>query len=218
MEKQSYDFLVDHSDKMSSANSVISIRRQHTAPFAASKPKGAVLGIISRNSLRICALGMALLGCMAIYKYYSVTARALYQNYYSSYDLGTTRGTGPSDTLEEAYKSKDWNKVVRLYNEESAKTAKYYFLAGMADLELHQYQIAEEQFQAVLAENAKNHDRYFKDEAEYFLAFSYLMNGESGKAVRLLSTIRKNKDHFYSALANQMSSIDLSILNMKSKK
>ncbi len=218
MEKQSYDFQVDQSDKMSSADSVICIRGQHKAPFAASKPKGAVAGIMSRNSLRIGALGMALLGCVAMYKYYSVTAKGIYQNYYSAYDLGTTRGTGSTDTLEEAYKSKDWNKVARLYNEESAKTAKYYFLAGMADLELHQYQIAEEQFQAVLAENAKKHDRYFKDEAEYFLAFSYLMNGESDKAVRLLSTIRKNKDHFYSALANQMSTLDLSILNMKSKK
>jgi hypothetical protein len=179
--------------------------------------RNTIVGIMSKNSLRIAALGMAFLGFMAMYKYHSVTAKSLYQNYYSSYDLGTARGNGNRDTLEEAYRSKDWNKVVNLYNEESAKTAKYYFLAGMADLELHQYQIASEQFEAVLAENARNHDHYFKDEAEYFLAFSYLMNGESGKAIQLLATIRKNKDHMYSALANQMSTLDLKILEAKSK-
>ena len=181
------------------------------------KPRGTMLSALAKNNLRIAALVMALLGFIAICKYHSVDAKSIYQEHFTSYDLGTARGNGTLDSLEEAYRSQDWRKVVNLYNSESSKTAKYYFLAGMADLELHQYQIASEQFEAVLDENARNHNRYFNDEAEYFLAFSYLMNGNSDKAVRLLARIRKNKDQLYSAMAGQISAIDLKILDMKNK-
>jgi hypothetical protein len=199
-------------------DSVVAARKGMTTSSSGSvKPQGAIVRSLFQNSLRVAAILIAFLGVVAIYKYQSVTATSIYQHYYTSYDLGTVRGNGPTDTLEEAYKSKDWNKVVNLYNQEDAKTAKYYFLAGMADLELHQYGVAIEQFEAVLAENVKNKDHYFKDEAEYFLAFSYLMNGESGKAVRLLATIKQNKDHLYYPMANQMSSLDLKIMDMKSK-
>jgi tetratricopeptide (TPR) repeat protein len=199
-------------------DSVVSVRKRLTASSSGSmQPQLTIVRSMFQNSLRIAAILIAFLGVVAIYKYQSVTASSIYQHYYTSYDLGTVRGNGTKDTLEEAYKSKDWNKVVTLYNQESSKTAKYYFLAGMADLELHQYQVAIEQFEAVLAENVKNKDHYFKDEAEYFLAFSYLMNGESGKAVRLLATIKQNKDHLYYPLTAQMSTLDLKIMDMKSK-
>ncbi|MDP4131319.1 MAG: hypothetical protein Q8918_07405 [Bacteroidota bacterium] len=184
---------------------------------AGVKPQGTMASVPSKNNLRIAALVLALLGLMVIYKYHSVDAKSIYQDHFTSYDLGTARGNGTRDSLEEAYRSRDWHKVVTLYNSEASKTAKYYFLAGMADLELQQYQIASEQFEAVLAENARNHDHYFKDEAEYFLAFSYLMNGNSDKAVRLLGMIRKNKDQLYSAMAGQISAIDLKIMDMKNK-
>lgn len=167
--------------------------------------------------LRIVLGLVFLLGIAAVYKYHSVNARSIAAQYDISYELNTTRGAGSPDTLEEAFKNKDWNKVVRLYNHEATKTAKYFFLAGIADLNLKQYPVAIEQFEGVLAENAKNHNSYFKDEAEYFLAFSYLMNDESGKALQLLAKIKQNKDHMYFPLTNELSSVDLKILAMKSR-
>lgn len=178
---------------------------------------------IFKSKLRMGVILAVILAVAILYKYSSVNAKTIYDRYYTSYDLGTMRGNGTSDTLqeayrlEEAYKNKNWSKVASLYNQESARTAKYYFLAGMADLELHQYQVAVEQFEAVLSENEKNHNTYFKDEAEYFLAFGYLMNNESGKAVRLLANIRQNKEHQYYPMANQISGVDMKILGLKSR-
>ncbi len=176
-----------------------------------------------KSKLRMGVILAVILAVAVLYKFSSVNAKTIYDRYYTSYDLGTMRGNGTSDTLqeayrlEEAYKNKNWSKVASLYNQESARTAKYYFLAGMADLELHQYQVAVEQFEAVLSENEKNHNTYFKDEAEYFLAFGYLMNNESGKAVRLLANIRQNKEHQYYPMANQISGVDMKILGLKSR-
>ena len=184
---------------------------------------GGFVRSLFKNKLRMGAILAVILVVAVLYKYSSVNAESIYDRYYTSYDLGTMRGNGTMDTLQEAYKleeafkNKNWSKVATLYNEESARSAKYYFLAGMADLELHQYQVAVEQFEAVLSENAKNHNTYFKDEAEYFLAFGYLMNNESGKAIRLLANIRQNKEHQYYPMANQISGIDMKILGLKSK-
>jgi hypothetical protein len=197
---------------------VQSVRAAHAISSSkAGKPQGAIVRSIFKNGLRIAAMLVVTLGVASAYKYSSVNAKTVFNKYYTSYDLGTVRGDGTRDSLEEAYKNKDWKKVVGLYNNEASRNAKYYFLAGMADLELHQYPVAIEQFEAVLSENAKNHDNYFKDEAEYFLAFSYLMNNQSGKALQLLSKIRGNKDHLYYPSAEQMSEIDLKILDLKSK-
>ena len=176
-----------------------------------------MLRSVFKSGLRIAAMLAAILVAACVYKYCSVNAKTVFDRYYASYDLSTVRGDGIRDSLEEAYKNKDWNKVVGLSNNESSQNAKYYFLAGMADLELHQYPVAIEQFEAVLSENAIKHDNYFKDEAEYFLAFSYLMNNQSGKALQLLSKIRQNKNHLYYPSADQMSEIDLKILGLKSK-
>jgi hypothetical protein len=196
---------------------VDSIRKAYAVSSSeALKPQGAVVRSIFKSGLRIAAMLVVILGVASVYKYSSVNGKTVFDKYYESYDLGTVRGDGITDSLEVAYKNKDWKKVVGLYNNESSKNAKYFFLAGMADLELHQYPVAIEQFEAVLSENARNHDNYFKDEAEYFLAFSYLMNNESGKAVQLLSKIRQNKDHLYYPSAERMSGIDLKILSLKS--
>jgi tetratricopeptide (TPR) repeat protein len=198
---------------------VNAVRRSFAVVSAAQiKPQGAVVRSLFRSSLRIAAAGILFLGLATIYKYSTVTGTSLYKEYYSSYTLGTLRGNAAPDVLEEAYKNRNWRAVVNGFNEASSKTSKSYFLAGMAEMELHHYRQAIIHFEFMLSLNGKNKDNFFQDEAEYYLAMSYLMNNETEKGVALLRKIRGNKDHLYYPLANQISGIDLKIIDIKIKR
>jgi tetratricopeptide (TPR) repeat protein len=183
-----------------------------------TKPQGAVVRSIVRTGLRIAAVLIVFLGVATIYKYSTVSSKSMYNEYYSPYTLGTVRGHTDKNALEEAYKNKDWKAVIDQFNLEAVRNSKSYFLAGMAEMELHHYPEAVRHFESVLAENEKNHDNFFQDETEYYLAMAYLMNKESDKGVTLLNQIRQNKNHLYYPLAKQISGVDLKIIDIKEKK
>jgi tetratricopeptide (TPR) repeat protein len=206
--------------ELTAINDRVAIVRQYffTASAVKTPPQGAIVRNIFRNSLRIAAILIVFLGAAAIYKYNAVSSALLYEQNYTSYTLGTVRGNTDKNVLEEAYKNKDWQTVLALFSQDSEKTAKSYFLAGMAEMELRHFPEAMNLFESVLSDDGKTHGSYFKDEAEYYLAMSCLMNEQPDKGVAMLKKIRKSKDHLYYPLANRISGVDLSIMDIKGKK
>jgi tetratricopeptide (TPR) repeat protein len=186
-----------------------------TNAFKSDKTK--VIGMY-KNIARIAACIIVLAGGASIYKYTSTNSSAIYQQYYSSYDLNTTRSAVPSDPMEQAYSDKNWAQVITLFNTAKEKTNQSYFLTGMANLELKNYADAIEKFHQVLAENTRSGSDLFQDEAEYYLAMSYLANNEADLAMPLLDKIKADKDHIYHQVVAKMSSLDLHIIDYKAKK
>jgi tetratricopeptide (TPR) repeat protein len=196
-----------------------SIKRQWLLqPAVAARPSGAVVRTMYRNVMRIAACILLLAGGSAVYKYTSTNSAALYKEYYSSYDLNTTRSAGIADPMEQAYNSKNWEEVINLFNSSKEKTNQSYFLTGMANLELKNYPDAIEKFNQVLAENTRSGSEYYQDETEYYLAMSFLANNEAAKAMPLLEKIKANKDHLYHQVVAKMSSLDLRIIDYKTRK
>lgn len=182
----------------------------HTAP--------AVVRTLYRNVLRVAASVILLAGAVAIYKYATVNSIGVYEKYYSPFDLNTSRGAGNTDELEQGYRNKNWTAVTSLFNSLKEKTNKSYFLAGMANLELKNYEAAVADLKQVIAENARTGDNYFQDQAEYYLAMAYLANKQAAQAMPILKKIKADQNHLYNKKVNEMSWVDLNIIEQKSDK
>lgn len=183
-----------------------------------AKPAGGIVRSMYRNAFRVAASILILIGAAAVYKYSTVNSGNLYQEYYQSFELNTSRGSANQDNIEQAYRDKNWKEVIALSSKQEPKTNKSNFLAAMSAMELKQYSTAIELFKQVMVENAKSGDNYFQDDAEYYLALAYLANNEGGKALPLLEKIRKDQNHVYHPKAKELSGIDLEILDLKSDK
>ena len=187
-----------------------------TRPVA--KTSGAVVRNMYTTALRDAAILIVVLGGAMFYKYSTVNNTSLYKQNFTDYTLSTARGESNQDAIEEAYRNKNWNAVMQGFNRSAVKTNEYYFLSGMAALELKKYPQAVSSFEHILNVNANSSDNYFHDEAEYYLALAYLMNHQTDKGVSMLNQIKANKNQVYNPLARQISATDLKILELKNQK
>ena len=161
--------------------------------------------------LKIAAVLLLIGAAATTYKFTSVTSRNMYETYYSSYELGSMRARGEFSPAEKAYRNKNWRAVI---NETAATDNKENFLAGMAAMELKDYKTAETAFNRVIDQANNSGNRYFKDEAEYYLAMSYLAVNEGKKASSILRTILADSAHLFHDRVNKMG-LDLKVLNLK---
>ena len=185
---------------------------------AATKPAGAIVHTIYRNVLRAAACIFILSGGAAFYKYTTTSSDSVYNKYYASYSLNTSRGAATQNAQEQAYTNKNWADVLSLFDRSKEKNNKSYFIAGMADLELKKYDDAIAKFQHIIAANVLSGGDYFQDEAEFYLAMSWLGRGDANEALPLLDKIKANKSHLYHDVVVKMSSLDLRIIQYKSGK
>jgi hypothetical protein len=88
----------------------------------------------------------------------------------------------------------------------------------MADLEAKKYDDAIGMFQQVMAANSLSGSDYFEDEAEFYLAMSWLARNDIKEAMPLLDKIRADKTHQYHDVVVKMSSLDLRIAEYKDLK
>lgn len=189
---------------------------EESAGVAAKKPAGAVVRTLYRNVLRAAACIFILSGGAALYKYTTTSATSFYDKNYTSYRLNASRGAAAEDAQEQAYNNRNWADVLALFGAPKEKTNKTYFLAGMADLELKKYDDAIGKFQHIIATNALSGGNYYQDEAEFYLAMSWLGRGDANEALPLLDRIKGNKSHLYHDVVLKMSALDLDIIRYKS--
>ena len=188
------------------------------AGAANEKATGAVVRTIYRNVMRVAACIFILSGGAALYKYATTSSNSVYDRYYSSYTLNTSRGSAAEDAQDQAYNNKNWAGVIELFDKSKDKSNKTWFLAGMADLELKKYDDAIGKFQHIIAANALSGGDNYQDEAEFYLAMSWLGRGDANEAIPLLDKIKANTNHLYHDVVVKMSSLDLRIIQYKGSK
>ena len=178
----------------------------------AAKP--ALVRSIFGPALRVAASIIIIVAAFGVYKYSSVNTNTVAADYYLPYELNRVRGEANTATLENAYNNKDWNAVISIASQPTAGS-KELFLAGCAYLELNQPSKATTVFEQLIAQNQQTQNNYFQDEAEYYLALSYIRNNQPAKAIMVLKKIRADKSHLYYGKAHEASLTDLTILSWK---
>jgi tetratricopeptide (TPR) repeat protein len=179
------------------------------------KESGAIVRSFSKTALRIAASVLLLLGAASAYKYAFTSASSVYDQNFTSFELGTSRGTNSDSELEKVYRNKNWAGVENIFSAQKEKTSKSFFLAGMADMELKNYDKAISSFNAVMSLNINSTDPSYQDEAEYYLAMSYLAAKKPTEGVAILRKIRSDKDHLFYKKASAIPALDLKLLELK---
>jgi len=176
------------------------IRSIHTEMMPELKgkksPEQRTTGMIFQFAIRVAAVLIVLIGFSAFYQYLTATPEKLFSESYQAFEIHETRGTSQG-SLETLYKSENMDSVIHLFAELKSPQAEDYFLAGNAFLSLHKPSEAIESFRALQQVNKEANSHMFEEDAEYYLALSYLANNEPSKALPLFEKIHSDPSHPY---------------------
>jgi tetratricopeptide (TPR) repeat protein len=182
------------------------------------KPSGAVIRSIGKYSFRAAACILVVASSTVIYKYVTVSSSSLYDRYFGAYALNTSRGEGTEAPIVQAYNARNWKTVLSLADATGARDNQVEFLAGMADLQLNRCDDAITHFEQVIAANAQASTDYYQDEAEYYLAISWLACKKVNQAMPILEKIKADPHHQYHQKVAEMSFFDLRLAQYKENK
>ena len=89
------------------------------------------------------------------------------------------------------------DSVIGEFNSLTAPQPEEYLLAGIAFLENNQPAKAIETFKTMIQKNTDSKTDFFQDDAEYYLAMSYLSNKEPEKAMPIFQKIQADENNPY---------------------
>src|ERR1700693_586968 len=100
------------------------------------KKIGSSKGFI-KNTLRIAATVIILLGSVLMYQYITLSSNSLFKNNFREYTLHVNRGNNSQSPVEQEYKLSHYAEAIELFQGSQSKTLQDYFIAGNAYLELN---------------------------------------------------------------------------------
>jgi hypothetical protein len=176
---------------------------------------GAVVRSLYKTVLRAAAIVLLLVGSAAVYEYATTNSASVFEKGFVSYDLSTSRGNDVDADIEKAYRNKDWSSVINIFDSKKENNTKNWFLGAMAEMQLKKYDRAILSLNEVMLQNKTNPVAYFQDEAEYYLALSYIAAKKPVEGVAILKKIIGDKNHLFNERASEISGIDLEVLELK---
>jgi tetratricopeptide (TPR) repeat protein len=134
-------------------------------------------------------------GFCSLYIYIKASPGKLFSENYHHYDRHILRGGSNHSALKEAYSSGKMDSVIWDFKNLNSPVPEEYLLTGIAYLEQNQPAKAIETFKILIQKNENSKTDFFEDDAEYYLAMSYLDNQESEKAMPIFEKIKADPDN-----------------------
>ncbi len=158
-----------------------------------------VIRMLVQTSLRVAAVLIVLVGLSGLYQYFTTSPEKLFSENYQPYTIRAMRGESNNSTLLEKYRMGKMDSVILEFNSLNAPKPEEYILAGIAFLENNQPEKAIKTLKELIQKNTVSQTDYFEDDAEYYLAMSYLKNREPEKALPIFEKIQADPRHPYSS-------------------
>lgn len=196
------------------AQSFFNSRAQEKTSSSTGAAKVISFRRVATYSLRAAAVVLLVIGSYTAISYQTVNADGLYADGFVPYDIAVTRNSSDAAAVETAYMQQNWQLVINAANQQTT-SPKTNFLAGVAAMQLHQYPDARNFFENLVLLNKQSADPVYVDDAEYYLALTYIKLGELAKAQPMLETIRKNPYQQYYQAVKNISSFKLDLLKYK---
>lgn len=136
---------------------------------------------------------------MAIYNYMTITPNKIFRANYQPYELHVVRGANEKSPIRKAYKEGKMDSVIWDFNSINSPQPEEFLLAGIAYLESGKPTKAIETFKAMMQKNTNSNTDYFEEDAEYYLAMSYLDNKQPEMAMPIFEKIYANADNPYNS-------------------
>lgn len=152
---------------------------------------------IVRFSMAVAASVLLVFLSITTYNFFTLSPNKLFADNYHSFELSTVRDGNAGETLiEKAYKEKNYKEVISLATKKQGLEEES-FLSAMSYMELNNNAKAIEVFKQVLLLNPDVKSGLWKDEAEYYLALTYIRNKDYDLALELMNKIQDDPDHLY---------------------
>lgn len=180
-------------------------RNEHPA-----RDRGKIYPLL-RPTMKIAAGLIIFMFLFGAYELVTVSSSGLAQNAYSPFELSIDRSAAESSAIEQAYVNHNFKEVIINLEKNTNPTEKDHFLGGQAYLAIHQSAKAIREFNKVLLDATGS----YNEDAEYYLALSYLQNDQPLKAQTLMNKIYQDKDHLYHDRVSYWTMIKLKLLILK---
>ena len=198
-ELENLQFAREAAHRYGLKSKISDIHSEMMLEMKSNKPaRGHVIKMFVQTSLRVAAVLIVLVGLSALYQYYTTSPEKLFSENYQPYAIHEMRGEGNS-RLEEKYRMGKMDSVILEFNSLSAPKPEEYILGEIAFLENNQPGKAIKTLQELIRKNTDSKTDYFEDDAEYYLAMSYLKNREPEKALPILEKIQADPSHPYNS-------------------
>ena len=173
-------------------------------------------GIAVKFILRIAAALIFIVAGYAVYEYRTTSNDSVYADNFIEYQLPVSRGDSQAiSKIDSLFTANNFTAVIENFKLLKDKKQKEYFLAGLASLEVGDSKSAIDELKNVQQLNSSSTEKYFEQEAEYYLALAYIKAGNIDEAEKQLTIIKANKQHLFYQKANEISRTKLYILRMK---
>lgn len=192
----------------------VHLRMMEEMQSAATTAKTPVRSLY-RRVMKYAAAAILLLGLFSVYQYMNISADKLYGEQYNGYNLAAFRGNEVIPPLEKAYAEKKYGEVISGYKQLYDASVKQVFIAGQSYLAKENYAEAATCFKTVISKNESANTGILADDAEYYLALSYLKNDQPGDAFELFKKIKNNSQHLYNNKVSSWFLKKLQILTWK---
>lgn len=171
---------------------IAGIRANMLQKEKSASTKGKVRRILYYGS-RVAAAVILLMAVTIVYQYMTLSPGRLYEEKSTPYVLRTSRsGEAPPLTgITTAYRAGNMQGAIQAFEQLKQPTATDYFLAGNAYLQQGKGANAIQCFREA------QQSPLFREDAEYYLALSYMQQKDMDNALPLFRQIRRNNDHPY---------------------
>jgi hypothetical protein len=166
-------------------------------PKVSVRPMGGRYGKILAWTSRVAAVVVVALGLALLYQYTTVSADRLYQDNYRSFTLRGTRGAAEASAIRQAYVDGRMQDVTRLFGQLTQPSVGDYILAGNAFLAQDRPKDAIRSLLAAQQLNRAQQTRLLEEDVEYYLAMSYLKDGQIASALPIFEKIHDDPAHSY---------------------
>jgi tetratricopeptide (TPR) repeat protein len=179
-----------------------------------SSQQGIVRKIV-RISMKVAAAIFIVMLGVGVYQYATITPDKVFASNYTPYTLSVNRGTVEKDMIEKSFKEKNYTGITTQFETLTDASTKGSFLAAIAYMETNNYKKAIAAFNNVLSKNTLEKTSILNDDAQYFLAMSYLKNNEVKLAMPIFEMINNNTNHLYNDKVTSAFMRKLKIINWK---
>ena len=147
-----------------------------------------------RYTLAIASCIILILVGTRFYQIYQLTPEKVFKESYVGYSINNLRsGKTAATALEQAFAQRNYTEVIQLSKGTTVLSTKQELLIGLSYLELNKLSESIVQFKNIISQPENN----YKQDAEYYLALTYIKNKDYSNALTILKKIESDKSHLY---------------------
>ncbi len=146
---------------------------------------------------RIAASILLLAGLFGLYKYLTPSPDKLFKDIDTPFTIGVTRGSNDTEALVQSYRQKDYSTVLQIFSTILKPQARDIFFAAQSHYANKNFNQAITLFKQVIELQKQHHQLDVIEDAEYFIAMSYIQLNQLGQARPFLEKIHTDPNHRY---------------------